>query len=479
MKTTLTPCFPQLIQKVAAMGKRSARSKVSPDSLIDIAAQFKRFLPKDGPEFPKDDTRRRNRKYPLAMVFWCFIWQVLKPRTSCRDVVRQIQSRGESQLLKYDESTSGYCQARIRLPEESLLKAMKDSAASADRLNLAGVPGWNRPIQVVDATSVTLPDTDANRKEYPYAPGQKPGCGFPKMKVLGLSSLSSGAILAVSETGKPTHDIRLFRDIFPLFHPDDVVLGDRGFCSYHAMAKLPMQKVDAVFRLHQRRILNRRSSRRIGNSDWISTWSRPAQRPAYIDPDEWDALPEQIDVRIFCYRLRRNGFRTQVVWIATTLTDPQTYPAEQIAQLYALRWDIELCFRNLKSTMGMDELRCRTPKMVRKELLAYMVAHNFIRCLAAEAASDHNVPRRRISFKGSIDAARCFHSAMYRSGTQGKRKQLHARLLEIIALDLVPERPGRKEPRAIKRRPKPYPLLTRPRRIYREIPHRGKKRGAA
>ena len=134
----------------------------------------------------------------MARVFWCFIWQVLKPRTSCREVVRQIQAWGETQTLQYDESTSGYCQARTRLPESTLRKALADSAAAADRLGFGSVPEWTRPIKVVDATSVTLSDTDANRKEYPYAPGQKPGCGFPKMKVLGLSSLSSGAILALS-----------------------------------------------------------------------------------------------------------------------------------------------------------------------------------------------------------------------------------------------------------------------------------------
>lgn len=283
----------------------------------------------------------------------------------------------------------------------------------------------------------------------------------------------------MSETGKHTHDIRMFRDIFELFCPDDIILGDRAFCSYYVMAKLPMQKVDAVLRLHQKRILNKRCARRIGHSDWIATWSRPVQRPAYIDQDEWAALPEQIDVRIFRFRIRRKGFRTKVVWITTTLTDPLAYPAEQIAQLYALRWDIELCFRNLKSTMGMGELRCRTPTMARKELLAYIVAHNFIQCLVAEASTHHNVPRSRISFKGATDAARGFHSAMYRIRSKREFKRLCARLLEIIALDLVPQRPGRKEPRAVKRRPKPYPLLTQPRHIYREIPHRGKKRGAA
>ena len=151
------------------MGKRA----VAPlSSLIDVEAQFSRFLPKRGPEFPADGPRRRDRKYPSAIVFWSFIWQVLKPRTSCREVVRQIQATRETQNFKYDESTSGYCQARTRLPESTLRKALADTSETAAQLSHAGVPGWNRPVKVVDATSVTLPDTAANRKTYPYAPGK-------------------------------------------------------------------------------------------------------------------------------------------------------------------------------------------------------------------------------------------------------------------------------------------------------------------
>lgn len=245
------------------------------------------------------------------------------------------------------------------------------------------------------------------------------------------------------------------------------------------MAALLLGKVDSVFRLHQRRLLDKRQARRISPSDWIATWTRPIQRPDYIEQKEWDTLPENMPVRIFRVQLKRNGFRTATLWIATTLLDSVAYPAERIAELYRIRWDIELGFRDLKTTMAMEELRCRTPAMARKELLAYLVAHNFIRCLEAEAATRHRVPRHRISFKGTIDAARAFHAAMFRAQSKRKSQELRDRLIEIIALHLVPERPGRREPRAIKRRPKPYPLLTQPRREFREIPHRGKKRGAA
>ena len=297
--------------------------------------------------------------------------------------------------------------------------------------------------------------------------------------MLALSSLASGAVLAARETGKHIHDMRMFKAFFDRFKPGDIALGDRAFCSFFSMATLRLGAVDSVFRLHQRRLLNKRRARRIGPSDWIATWERPFQRPDYVEQEEWDALPENIPVRIFRVHLKRNGFRTQTLWIATTLLDPVADPVERIAELYRMRWDIELSFRDLKTTMAMEALRGRTPAMVRKELLAFLTAHNFIRCLEAEAATRHSVPRHRISFKGTIDAARAFHAAMSRARSKGKTKELRDRLIEIIALDLVPERPGRREPRAIKRRPKPYPLLTQPRREFREIPHRGKKRHAA
>ena len=478
MNISHTPCFPQFRRKLAALGRR--KSAVPPPSTpIDAEAQFQRFLPARAPEFPADGIRKRNRKFPLAMVFWCFIWQGLKPRTSCREVVRQVQAFGETETLKYDESTSAYCQARIRLPESSLRKALTDSAASADRLSIRGVPGWNRPVKVVDGTGVSLPDTAANRARYPYPAGQRPGCGFPNMKILGLYSLSSGAILHHVEASKPTHDIRMFKDLWVKLNPNDIVMGDRAFGSFHVLAGLPMQDVDVVARLHQGRLFDKRKARRIGPSDWIATWQRPAQRPAYIDEQEWNALPEQIEVRILHVHVRQKGFRTKELWISTTLLDPIAYPAVQIAQLYLRRWAMELCFRDLKTTMGMEELRCRTPAMVRKELLAFLVAHNFIRCLIAMAASDYGVPRDRISFKGTVDAARSFHAAMHQIRSKRKGCPLRRRLLEIIARDLVPDRPGRSEPRAVKRRPKPYSRLTKPRHLYRETPHRGKTRRVA
>jgi hypothetical protein len=186
-------------------------------------------------------------------------------------------------------------------------------------------------------------------------------------------------------------------------------------------------------------------------------------------------VPDSITVRIIHVRLGSQGFRTRQLWLSTTLLEPAAYPAEQIARMYHRRWDMELCFRHMKTTMGMEELRCRTPAMAHKELLAFLIAHNFMRCLIAQAANAHQVDHTRISFKGTVDAARSFHQAMRQARSRRHAKRLQRRLLEILALDLVPHRPGRREPRAVKRRPKPYQRLTKPRHQFREVPHRGKK----
>ena len=442
---------------------------------MEIEAQCGAFLSPRALKAPDDGTRRRRRVFFLSRVFWCFIWQVIQPRTSCRAVVRQVQAFCETERRTFDESTSAYCQGRGRFPLACLQQALSDAAGTAERLSLQGVPGWTRPIKVVDASSVRLPDTAENREVYPYPSGQRPGCGFPVMQLCGLYALASGAILKTAQSPWSTHEVRLFKDLWADLQPGDILMGDRPFGAYVLLAILPLRGVDVVSRLHQGRRFNRRHAKRIGPSEWLVTWTKPPKRPDYLTEEEWARVPEAITVRIIHVRVQEKGFRTQELWISTTLLDPIAYPAEQIAQLYRRRWDMELCFRDLKTTMGMEELRCRTPAMVHKELLAFLIAHNFMRCLIAQAASAHQVCRTRISFKGAVDTSRSFHQAMRLARSRRHAARLYRRLLEILACDLIPLRPGRYEPRAVKRRPKPYARLTKPRHIFREVSHCGKR----
>ena len=468
-----TPYFPVWRRKLAAVGRHTVHCRQQ--SPVEIEAQCRRFLSDRTLHPPADGKRRRRRVFFLSRVFWCFVWQVLQPRTSCRAVVRQVQAFCETERGTFDENSSAYCQARGRLPIACMQQALTDSAEAADRLSVQGVPNWTRPIKVVDASSVRLPDTAANRKCYPYPSGQRPGCGFPVMQLCGLYSLASGAILKTVQSPWSAHEVRLFQDLEAELQPGDILVGDRPFGAYVLLALLPLRGVDVVSRLHQGRRFNRHHAKRIGPSEWLVAWTKPPKRPDYLTEQEWASVPEAITVRIIHVRVHEKGFRTQELWISTTLLDPIAYPAERIAHLYRRRWDMELCFRDLKTTMGMEELRCRTPAMVHKELLAFLIAHNFMRCLIAQAASAHQVCRTRISFKGAVDAARSFHQAIRLARSQRHANRLYRRLLEILACDLVPLRPGRYEPRAVKRRPKPYQRLMKARHHFREVPHRGKR----
>jgi hypothetical protein len=468
-----TPFFPVWRRQLAA--RRQTTTRGQPHSPVEMEAQCQRFLAERTLHPPADGQRRRQRIFFLSRVFWCFVWQVLQPRTSCRAVVRQVQAGCETERCTFDESTSAYCQARGRLPIACLQQALIDSSATADRLSVQGVPGWTRPIKVVDASSVRLTDTTANRTCYAYPSGQRPGCGFPVMQLCGLYSLASGAILKSVQSPWSVHEVRLFKELWPELQSGDILMGDRSFGAYVLLALLPLRGIDVVSRLHQGRRFRRRHARRIGPSQWLVTWTKPPKAPDYLDAEEWATVPEIITVRLIHVRIQEKGFRTQELWISTTLLDPVAYPAERIAQLYRRRWDMELCFRDLKTTMGMEELRCRTPAMVHKELLAFLIAHNFMRCLIAQAASAHRVCRTRISFRGTVDAARSFYQAMRCAPSRRQASRLYRRLLEILARDLVPLRPRRYEPRAVKRRPKPYQRLMKPRHCFREVPHRGKR----
>jgi len=470
-----TPFFPAWRRKLAAVGRRTLLG--TRQTPAEIEEQCGRFLSKTALIPPPTGAASRRRVFFLSRVFWCLVWQVMQPRTSCRAVVRQVQAWCETERTRFDESNSAYCQARARLPLSTLEQALQDSARAADRLCRAGVPGWTRPVKVVDGSSVRLPDTPANRKAYPYPSGQKSGCGFPVMGFVGLYSLSSGAILKTVQGPWQSHDMRLFKELWPELQPGDVLLGDRAFGAFLLLAHFPKKQVDVVARLHQTRAFDRRHAKKLGPSDWLVTWTRPHHRPDYVSKDEWAALPDSITVRIIRVRVQAKGFRTRELWICTTLLDPIAYPAELIAQLYLRRWDLELCFRDLKTTMGMESLRCKSPAMVHKELLAFLIAHNFIRCLISEAASTHDVSRTRISFKGAVDAARSFYQAMRVTTSKRKANGLYRRLLHILAHDLVPLRPGRLEPRAVKLRPKNFPRLTQPRHRFKEVPHRGRPLG--
>ena len=295
------------------------------------------------------------------------------------------------------------------------------------------------------------------------------------LKLVVLFSLASGALLDVVMGNLHAHDLRLLHRLWEALKAGDILLGDRAYGDYGTLAGLPQQGVDVVARLHQRRKVDFRKARRLGAHDGVFVWRKGLQQSSILTPAQWAELPEQIQVRIVRFTAACRGFRSQRVTLATSLLDAEKYPAAELIALYARRWRLELCLRDVKTTLGLERLRCQSPAMVRKELLAGLIAHNLIRCVMAEAAHVHAAELERLSFKGTVDALRQFSAALAQARTRKLRRALWQDLLHVLARDLVPLRPGRSEPRAVKRRPKPFPLLNCPRRQFVELPHRNSR----
>jgi hypothetical protein len=469
-----TPFFPSWRARFAPLGRHARQLRQQ--SLLQLDRLLHPLLPPGLLCQADQGPNSRERLYSVRRTFFGFLSQVLNPDCPCREIVRQILALGAlAGGPSSSPGTSAYCQARQRLPWDLLPRLRCALAARAER----ACQLWHGlRVKVIDGTGVTLPDTRKNQRAYPQPRGQKPGCGFPLMKIVGVFSLSTGSLLDYAKANKHQHELALLRRLIDTFQPGDLALADRGFSTYTLMALLWLRHVLSLFRLHHARPKDFRKGKRLGKNDRLLLWPKPAdwQKPRYLPKALWQLLPQELSVRMIRFTLEIPGYRTQSVTLITTLLDPVQFPAAELARLYARRWRIELWFRDIKTSMGMEKLRCLSPKMVHKELEMFFIAYNFIRCLMADAATLHDAPMDRLSFKGTVDSVRQFAVAIAQAGSRKRQNQLMARLLEIIAQDQVPERPGRREPRAVKRRPKPYQKLNRPRHLMKEMQHRSKYR---
>jgi len=448
--------------------------------LDDLYSVFGDLFPEKLLDPTAKGTNSRQRRLPPVVTFWAFVAQVLSPKTSCREVVHRIEVwwRWANVRSAATLTSQAWCYARQRLSLETLRLINGQIAWTLERRVTKAeqlLPG--RDVKIVDGTGISMPDTPENQAIWPQPKGQKPGCGFPVLKLLGLFSLASGALLESVTDRQNVHDGNLFHQLWSRLKRGDVVLADRGFCSYAAMAALWVRGIDTVVRLHQKRDADLRCGRRLSSHDRLRVWDKPKDCPDTMSAEEFALLPAQLTVRLVRAIITAKGFRTREVTIATTLLDPALYPADTLRELYARRWNIELHFAQIKTTLKMDVLRCQTPVMIEKELEIHLVCYNFVRALMQKAAHLHDVPLDRLSFKGSLDALRHSAQAIHASAKQPRKQaQLIDQLLTQIAGDTVPHRPGRLEPRARKRRPKNYQLLTHPRHEMKVVAHRESNR---
>jgi hypothetical protein len=410
----------------------------------------------------------RRRLFPQGLTFWAFLSQVLSPGSPCREILRKVQAWYAARRLPRPGSDTGaYCRARCRLSIDTLQGIHRHTADELQR-RLSSDQLWcGRQVKVVDGTGVSMPDTPPNQRAFPQSSTQKQGCGFPIAKLVGCFCLASGALLRWIEGTLHVHECKLFRRLFAFFSAGDIILTDRGFCSYVDIATLQRAGVDTVMRLHQARPRDLRRGKHLGPNDRLVTWQKPLQRPKGCTVTDWRRAPKTLTLRLVHVKVNVPGFRTQSIIVVTTLTDPIRYPVVELAKLYLRRWAVELFFRDIKITLGMDVLRCQTPAMVRKEIVMHAIAYNLIRALMQQAAALYHVPIERLSFKGSVDTLRQWTETLNAAHNRPREQtRLFNQLLQILAEDILPFRPERAEPRVRKRRPKAYPLMTQPRRQY-------------
>ena len=407
----------------------------------------------------------RNRLFPPHLTLWTFLLQVLSPDGSCREALSRLRpwmiAKGQTPCSPH---TGSYCKARKRLPEGVVSTLARHRG---QRLGEQTPEAWlwnGRRVKIVDGSTVSMPDTEANQAAYPQPSGQRPGVGFPLARIVAVFDLVSGVLTTLGVgryQGKATGEMALFRQQQSHLQCGDVVRADCYSSSYWTIAGLRGQGLDYVGRQHHRRTTDFRCGKRLGREAHRVEWRKPV-KPAWMDQRTYAELPAQLTVRELRVRVGRRGFRTQVFVVVTTLLDARRYSAHDLADLYGQRWHCELDLRSIKAALGMDVLRCRTPEMVRKELWMYVLAYHLIRAVMVRAALSKGLRPRQLSFKGALQAVNGFTPALVVAEGAVVVALLDA-LLGSVAAHRVGQRPNRVEPRAVKRRPKAHKLLSVPR----------------
>jgi len=405
--------------------------------------------------------------YTPAVTLWAFLSQVLhagRLRSCTAAVSRVIVLCIAIGHKPPSPDTGAYCRARAKLPETVLRRLVDETA---DQLESRVPADWlwlGRHVKVGDGTTLLVPDTPQNQQAWPQPRTQKPGLGFPILRLVALFSLATAAVCGVAigpYKGKGTGEPALLRELFDRFAAGDVFLGDCYFCSYFLLALFLARHVDVVVRQHQRRTTDFRRGQRLDKEEHVVPWQRPA-RPEWMDEETYATIPETLNVRELKVRVAIRGFRAQQLVVVTTLTDAQRYPREQIAARFRLRWHAELELRNVKISLQMDDLRGQTPEMVRREIWGHWLAYNLIRKTMAQAALTHGKLPRQLSFAAALAAVATSwdHASLAKQDMLTALAQAQFR---VIAWHQVADRPDRVEPRAIKRHPKHHAWLRQPR----------------
>ena len=412
--------------------------------------------------------------YSTAVVLWSFICQVLKDgkEASCQAAVARIVVYNQLQGVAAPTSDTGdYCRGRSKLSEAALRDLTTEVGAEMEeRADAKWL--WNGlHAKLVDGFTFTMPDTPASQAEYPSPNTQKKGVGLPIARAAVILSLATACVLGLAVgpySGKETGETALLRQLLGSFLPGDVAVMDRYYCSFMMIALLLNNHVQACARMHQKRHVDFRRGKRLGKHDHLIHWTRPDQ-PKWMDDETYQTIPKTLELREIRFQVTTPGSRTTTITVATTLTDAKLYTKADIAELYGFRWNSELDIRDIKQTLHLNHVRCQSSAMVRKELWTTLLGYNLIRTTTAAAALLHQLKPRQISFTSAcqyVIAAWTHWSG--RASNDAPALDACREFLEHLANCKVANRPGRQEPRVIKRRRHAYPLMQEPRQILRD-----------
>ncbi len=428
--------------------------------VLDAKAIERAFDAEDG-LFAQDDI------FSTDVTLWAFLAQALRDGkgASCAAAVADITTYMTQIGQKPPAGDTGdYCRARAKVSLAALQNLVIESAGQLER-EADESWLWNGlHAKLVDGFTITMPDTPGNQAEFPQLSTQRAGAGFPIARCCTVVSAATACVcdMAIGPyEGKETGESALLREILDAFDEGDVAVFDRYYCSFMMLALLLLRGVHACTRLHQRRISDFRRGHRLGHNDHLITWDRP-KRPPWMSEALYMRIPETLTLREIRFDLTDTECRTKEITVITTLTDPEAYSAEDIANLYGLRWNVELDIREIKQTLGLDHLRCKSPHMVRRELWVTLLAYNLIRKVIATAAAMHDKQPRRLSFTFTCQTVLSAW-ILLSTGSALDPQHLWAVALERIADREVPLRPGRIEPRVIKRCRDRYPYMHDPR----------------
>jgi putative transposase len=410
--------------------------------------------------------------FSTEIVLWAFLAQTLRDGkgAACAAAVADIAAYMlQTGQCPPSGDTGDYCRARAKLNLAAIQHLVRQSAL---QLEQQVDPSWlwnDLHVKIVDGFAFTMPDTPANQERFPQHHRQKPGVGFPIARACTVVSLATACVcdLALGRfEGKETGENALLRSMLGGFTPNDLVVFDRYCCSYMMLAMLMDHKIQVCAHLHQGRSSDFRRGRRLGFDDHLITWVRP-ERPDWMSLEQYHQIPKTLELREVRYHVTEPEHRTETITIVTTLTDPEQYSKEDLAELYGLRWNVETDILQIKQTLNLDHLRCKSPEMVLRELWVTLLAYNLIRKVIATSAQVHDKQPRCLGF--TLACQSILASWMLLStGTCRDPEAMSKMMLAHIAGNEVANRPGRIEPRVLKRRRQRYPLMQYPRDKLRE-----------